>query len=504
MSPGEGSGPAESEASSRSHRPEHALEQPPEPLPRHPPIDASDDVPDAAPDGVREPRPDGGPQRSPDPLAADATAPADTGGEPSGLELLARGRRLLGVVRDLPGRPPTDERTDLARGAAARLATGIAQLRTAQPRSIELCAARLDLAEAQALADTRADRARIEAVLTEALRIARDLGDTVAQAECLRRIAREHRTTYARGGEARYLFRADRALAAAQALLPTDHPDLPALLTDRGDIWLECDALRFATAAAREPAVTSGPAATHEPGAAPATSPAPASASPVAGRAVVRAVRLLRAAVAGSPSADPGAPYRRLLLGRALRLRYVRLGALADLHESAWYLAVAARGATDPDTAARAWLEEGYAQELLGRRTGVRTHRECAADAYRHSSAAATRSGDPLLAARAHQERAQVLEVIAGPSSALEAYRDAWVQWQRAGLVDSPESLRTRERMWALDAPRREAAAGGWDVPGRRDALGRTETFGRTDVAGRPDATGRVQQARAADTGPAV
>ena len=57
----------------------------------------------------------------------------------------------------------------------------------------------------------------------------------------------------------------------------------------------------------------------------------------------------------------------------------------------------------------------------------------------------------PLLAARAHHRRGEVLEETAGRQPALHAYRESWEQWQRAGEDTGPEAQRTRARMRALD-----------------------------------------------------
>ncbi|MGY5131321.1 hypothetical protein ACWGJW_02685, partial [Streptomyces nigrescens] len=91
-------------------------------------------------------------------------------------------------------------------------------------------------------------------------------------------------------------------------------------------------------------------------------------------------------------------------------------------------------------------------QLLLDRRFDSRERHDRAAACYRRAAAAARRADSALPAARAHHRRGEVLEVTAGPRSALHAYRESWEQWQRAGEDTGPEAQRTRARMRALES----------------------------------------------------
>ncbi|GAU65431.1 hypothetical protein SSP35_01_07720 [Streptomyces sp. NBRC 110611] len=255
--------------------------------------------------------------------------------------------------------------------------------------------------------------------LERAREMAHALDDPALEAAGLRRIAAAQRAVHTRTGSPAALDAAIAALAAALRLTAPDSPEHSALLTERGAALL----LR----ARLEPPDGAGKRLADE------------------------AVHVLREALARVSPQDPDLGSHRLLFGRALRLRHERQPSLADLHEADWILELAARGTDVPDAVcAEAWLEVGDVQLLLDRRFGSQERHDRAAACYRRAAAAATRAGSALLAARAHHRRAGVLEITAGPRTALHAYRESWEQWQRAAEDSGPEAQRTRARMRAL------------------------------------------------------
>ncbi|WP_063754290.1 SAV_2336 N-terminal domain-related protein [Streptomyces sp. NRRL S-1813] len=282
-----------------------------------------------------------------------------------------------------------------------------------------VCETLLDLAAARQL-NGGAGLPSVLPTLERARAMARELDDRALEAAGLRRTAAVQRAVHTRTGSLTALDAAIAALAAALRLTTPDSPEHSSLLAERGAALL----LR----ARLEPADGPGKRLANE------------------------AVHVLREALGRVGPQDPDLGNHRLLFGRALRLRYERQPSLADLHEADWILELAARGVDVPDAvSAEAWLEVGDVQLLLDRRFDSRERHDRAAACFRRAAAAARRADSPLLAARAHHRRGEVLEVTAGPRSALHAYRESWEQWQRAAEDTGDEAQRTRARMRALE-----------------------------------------------------
>ncbi|MEV0370150.1 SAV_2336 N-terminal domain-related protein [Streptomyces sp. NPDC050636] len=315
----------------------------------------------------------------------------------------------------LPGAPADA----LAVRAADDLDTATVLLRRRGSAADRLvCETLLDLAAARSLTGG-AGLLSVLPTLERAHAMARALEEPALEADSLHRIAAAQRAVHTRTGAVTALDDAIAALAAALRLTAPDSPQHSSLLAERGEALL----LR----ARLEPATEPGKRLANE------------------------AVHVLREALARVAPQDPSLGGHRLLFGRALRLRHERQPSLADLHEADWVLELAARGTEVPAVAAEAWLEVGDVQLLLDRRFGSRERHDRAAACYRRAAADARRAGSAVLAARAHHRRGEVLEVTAGPQSALYAYRESWEQWQRAAEDTGPEALRTRARMRALD-----------------------------------------------------
>lgn len=320
---------------------------------------------------------------------------------------LSRGRVLLALAR-LSG----DQ--GFALRAAADLSAAVEGLREdPATRGDRLPAALTCLAEALSMLPGRQGGNEVYALLTEAAALAREAGDPLLEAACLTLIARNRRDHHDRTGDAEDLQAADDAFTGARRLVPPDTHQYVDLLTESGEL-----ALRRAEES--------------EPG-----SPHLAS----------RAVQLLREAHAQTSSLDPRAEYRRLLFGHALRLRHERQGRIADLHEAAWTLTLAARD--DGETGAQAWLELGDVQALLAQRTGVFDHYAQASAAYLRAAAT---TGDALTAARGRHRRGEVLEHTAGYARALESYRLARALWEELGATHTEEARRTMDRIRLLEA----------------------------------------------------
>ncbi|WP_169314266.1 SAV_2336 N-terminal domain-related protein [Streptomyces piniterrae] len=340
--------------------------------------------------------------------------------------LLDQARR---AARDLPAGPlaggPAGAVTGapveaLAVRAADDLDTATLLLRRRGSAADRLvCETLLDLAAARSLTGG-AGLLSVLPTLERARAMAHALEEPALEADSLRRIAAAQRAVHTRTGAVSALDDAIASLAAALRLTTPDSPEHSSLLAERGAALL----LRARLEQSAEP-----------------------------GRRLANeAVHVLREALARVAPQDPDLGGHRLLFGRALRLRHERQPSLADLHEADWILELAARGTEVPAVAAEAWLEVGDVQLLLDRRFGSRERHDRAAACYRRAAGEARRAGSALLAARAHHRRGEVLEVTAGPQSALHAYRESWEQWQRAAEDTGPEAQRTRARMRALDA----------------------------------------------------
>lgn len=331
---------------------------------------------------------------------------------PSGA-VLARGGLLMALAHDARERDAADEARALALQAAADFEAGAGLAGREGLPAAQICGARLDLAEARAMAVGDRGAPQVVRELRHALLDAGE--DRDLQLTCLRRLAEAHVAAYVRTADVGELSAAEQAFARAQTYLPPDDPLRAELLTGRGEVLVEW--------ASRE------------------------------GRLAVAtdAVRALRAALAHTAESDPELPRRRLLFGRALRQRHELGGALTDLHEAEWILGRAARGACDDRTAAMAWLESADVLLRLAEDAGAAERRDQAAEAYRRAAESAAQAGDPLLGARAHHRRGAVLEQTAGPVRALESYRAAWELWRRAGAARDAQARSTLERMLALE-----------------------------------------------------
>ncbi|MFU9033661.1 MULTISPECIES: SAV_2336 N-terminal domain-related protein [Streptomyces] len=339
----------------------------------------------------------------------------------------ARGAVLLDQAHRAAARRPEEpgaarSAEALAVRAADDLDTATVLLRRRGGAADRLvCETLLDLAAARRLGGG-AGLPSVLPTLERARAIAQALGDPALEADSLRRIAAAQRAVHTRTGAPAALDAAIDALAGALRLTAPDTPVHSSLLAERGAALL----LR----ARQEPAEEAGRRLADE------------------------AVHVLREALARVAPQDPDLGSHRLLFGRALRLRHERRPSVADLHEADWVLELAARGAGVPDVVcAEAWIEVGDVQLLLDRRFGSRERHDRAAACYRRAAAAAGRAGSALLAARAHHRRGEVLEVTAGPRSALQAYRESWEHWQRTAADPGPEAQRTRARMRALESP---------------------------------------------------
>ncbi|WP_279578644.1 SAV_2336 N-terminal domain-related protein [Streptomyces sp. Tu 3180] len=320
--------------------------------------------------------------------------------------LLSRGHVLLDLAR-LSG-----ER-GFALRAAADLASAVEGLREdPDARHDSLPTALTGLAEALSAPPDGQGGDEAHELLTEAAALAREAADPLAEAACLTLAARNRRDHHDRTGDLDALRAADEAFTRARRLVPPDTHRHVDLLTESGEL-----ALRRAES---EPEST---------------------------QLAARAVQLLREANGRTGSDDPRAGHRRLLFGRALRLRHEQQGGVADLHEAAWTLTLATRD--DGGTGAQAWLELGDVQALLARRTGVFHHYAQASTAYLR---AATGTGDALTAARARHRRGEVLEHTAGPARALESYRLARALWEELDATDTEEARRTMDRIARLEA----------------------------------------------------
>ncbi len=329
--------------------------------------------------------------------------------------LAARGGLLRALADDALRRDAPDEARSFALRAVADFAA-VAAARTADADqagpSAGHAALLLDLAAARAVATGDPGADEVLAELRRALDAAAD--SPPLRLACLRRLGRAHTARYARTADVAELAHADEALALAQRLVPTDDPDRAAVLAERGGVLVDWAAQG------------GGP------------------------QVATDAVRVLREALAQTPESDPLLAGRRLAFGRALRGRHAAGGALTDLHEAEWILALAARGAADPLVTAQAWLERGDVLLALVRGAGSNDRLDDAAESYRLAALSAERVQAWALAARARHQRGAVLEETAGPGSALLSYRAAWTLWQRAGESGGPHAWATLHRIRTL------------------------------------------------------
>ncbi|MFF4317682.1 SAV_2336 N-terminal domain-related protein [Streptomyces sp. NPDC001568] len=369
--------------------------------------------------------------------AAGGADGAEVGDTDPGLRL-ALGRVLLAL---LPRTPDPAARTALAEEATVVLTAVLAALPGAAPGS-DPGAADPDVAPAGTGApDGVGPPARVRVELATALRYlpgrleeaARQLvraldeavGDTELRLAGVLCLARVHRARYARDADPAALEEAADAYGRARRLSPRDGEAFAELLPEWGDVLLErartADGQRFVSAA----------------------------------------VRVLRESRAAVPQSDPGAAYRLLRLAAGLRLRHAYEGDLVDLREAEHLLELAARHGHGPLERARAWREHGDVQQEIHAHTRTVDRLDRAVDSYRRAWRAALeadredRTQTALqLAARVLELRGEVLERLARPRAALDAYRAALELWQR---VDAPHPA-------APPAPGSDATEHG-DVP---------------------------------------
>ncbi|MET9606274.1 SAV_2336 N-terminal domain-related protein [Streptomyces sp. NPDC006512] len=291
----------------------------------------------------------------------------------------AEGRQLVGGHRG-PG----------FQGAGLRLFTPVTRIRPARVR-VELATALRYLPGRLEEAAGQLARALEEAAGDPELRLAGLL--------CL---ARVHRARYARDADPAALEAAAEVYGRARGLVPRDGAAFAELLREWGDVLLEraraSDGRRF----------------------------------------VSTAVRVLRESRSAVPQSDPGSAHRLLRLAAGLRLRHAYEGDLVDLREAEYLLELAARQGQGPLDRARAWREHGDVQQEIHAHTRTADRLDRAADSYRRAWRAALeadredRAGIALqLAVRVQELRGEVLERLARPRAALDAYRSALELWQR-------------------------------------------------------------------------
>ncbi|MFJ8015469.1 SAV_2336 N-terminal domain-related protein [Streptomyces sp. NPDC096339] len=344
---------------------------------------------------------------------------------------LALGRVLLAL---LPHTPAQADRTPLAEEAAARLATALTALLTGSDTA-RVAGVRVELAGALRYLPWRLGEAagQLATALEEAG------GDAELRVAALVCQARLHRARYARDADPAALEDAAESYGRARRLIPRDAEAFAELLPEWGDVLLEraraADGRRFTGAA----------------------------------------VRVLRDSRSAVPQSDPGAAHRLRRLATGLRLRHAYEGDAVDLLEAEHLLELAARQSRGPLDRARALRDHGDVQQEIHAHTRAVDRLDRAADSYRRAWRAALeadradradrsereeheeheeRAGAALrLAARVQELRGEVLERLARPRAALDAYRSALDLWTRLGPdadEQRRESLRARTR--ALEA----------------------------------------------------
>ncbi|MFD9458175.1 hypothetical protein ACFWBC_34480, partial [Streptomyces sp. NPDC059985] len=351
---------------------------------------------------------------------AGAGAAGSGGGDADPGLRLALGRVLLAL---LPRTPDPAARTALAEEATAVLTAVLSELPGAAARS-DPETADPDTADPDAVDPTGTapdgvgPPARVRVELATALRYlparleeaARQLvhaldeavGDPELRLAGLLCLARVHRARYARDEDPVALEEAAEAYGRARRLSPRDGEAFAELLPEWGDVLLE------------------------------------RARTPDGQRFVSAAVRVLRESRSAVPQSDPGAAHRLLRLAAGLRLRHAYEGDLVDLREAEHLLELAARQGHGPLERARAWREHGDVQQEIHAHTRTVDRLDRAADSYRRAWRAALeadredRAQTALqLAARVQELRGEVLERLARPRAALDAYRSALELWQR-------------------------------------------------------------------------
>ncbi|MFF3624605.1 SAV_2336 N-terminal domain-related protein [Streptomyces sp. NPDC002467] len=365
-----------------------------------------------------------------EPLAGAAPGPSPVFVPHPDLQL-ALGRVLLAL---LPHTPDPADRTALAEEAAARLATALTAL-LAGPDTARPAAVRVELAGALRYLPWRLGEAagQLATALEEAG------GDQELRVAALVCQARLHRARYARDADPAALEDAAEAYGRARRLIPRDAEAFGELLPEWGDVLLE----RARAADGR--------------------------------RFTGTAVRVLRDSRAAVPQSDPGSAHRLRRLATGLRLRHAYEGDTVDLLEAEHLLELAARQSRSPLDRARALRDHGDVQQEIHAHTRAVDRLDRAADSYRRAWRSALEAeradrADRLehgereeheeradsalrLAARVQELRGEVLERLARPRAALDAYRSALDLWTRLGPdadEERREALRARTR--ALEA----------------------------------------------------
>ncbi|MEV7832368.1 SAV_2336 N-terminal domain-related protein [Streptomyces subrutilus] len=334
---------------------------------------------------------------------------------------LASGRVLLA----LSGRTSEPAgRAALAGEAAARLAWALGAPEAAAGRGgrgdRRRAGVRVELAGALRYLPARLE----EAAGQLAAALAEGGGDAELRVAALVCLARVHRARYARDADPVALEDAAEAYGRARRLIPRDAEAFGELLPEWGDVLLDragaADGRRFTGTA-------------------------------------VRVLRESRSAVAQS---DPRTARRLVRLAAGLRLRHAYEGDPVDLREAEYLLELAVRHSRSPLERARAWRDHGDVQQKIHGHTRAVERLDRAADSYRRAwraalEAAAGEDRDTAvpLAARVQELRGAVLERLARPRAALDAYRAALELWQRAGEdTGGPRPDAVRARIHALEA----------------------------------------------------
>ncbi|MFD3547859.1 SAV_2336 N-terminal domain-related protein [Streptomyces sp. NPDC058655] len=333
----------------------------------------------------------------------------------------ALGRVLLALAARTPD---PGERERLAGQAAARLAWALGALEDAAiRRRRRIAGVRVELAGALRYLPGRLEEAAAQAEAA----LAETGGDAEPRVAALVCLARVHRARFARDADPAALEDAAEAYGRARRLIPRDAEAFAELLPEWGDVLLDraraADGRRFTGTA-------------------------------------VRVLRESRSAVAQS---DPGSAHRLMRLATGLRLRHAYEGDPVDLREAEYLLELAVRQSRNPLERARAWRDHGDVQREIHGHTRAAERLDRAADSYRRAWRSALeavreerRDTAVRLAARVQELRGEVLEHLARPRAALDAYRAALELWQRLGDADAddagrPEALRARVR--ALETP---------------------------------------------------
>ncbi|MFG2228849.1 SAV_2336 N-terminal domain-related protein [Streptomyces sp. NPDC048723] len=336
---------------------------------------------------------------------------------------LALGRVLLAL---LPRTPDPAERTALAEQAAARLAAALTAPSAAHGRTGHTgrtgpgtAQVRVELADALRHLPGRLEEAagQLDSALAEAG------GDPELRVAALVCLARVHRERYARYADPTALEDAAEAYARARRLIPRDAEAFGELLPEWGDVLLDraraTDGRRFTGAA----------------------------------------VRVLRESRAAVPQSDPGAAHRLLRLATGLRLRHTYEGDPVDLREAEYLLELAVRHSRNPLEQARIWRDHGDVQQEIHGHTRALERLDRAADSYRRAWRAALEADVEeredtavQLAARVQQLRGDVLERLARPRAALDAYRSALELWTRTREGAAGRAEAVRARILALEA----------------------------------------------------